>query len=264
MLQLHLVPISLFLILTFAPARVSHQPSNYQAVSQARNALNDSVVYRLPGMERIKPLQETYETVDNQSLAIHLYQAVELKQGERRPLVIFANWKRLSMPSWQFFISWGQLVAASGLNAIVYQSTLDPDAELDKVINYLRKNAARLQIDENRIGIVTMSGNTVTAQPYMTQPNRGYIRCGVIYYGMIQNPPVRVDLPLFIVRAGLETNQELNQKLDEYVKLLVEKNAPVTYVNLPNAHHSFDLVDDNEQSREVIADTLAFLKRHLR
>jgi hypothetical protein len=260
MFRLNLASILLLQVLTSTPPTVSY----HLAENQSRNAQTDGVVYRLPGMERIKPLQETYENVDGEPLALHLYQAPGMKQGERRPAVIFVNSKRPSMPTWQFYISWGQLVAASGLNAILYQSSVNPDVELDKVVSYARKNAARFQIDENRIGVMTMSGNTVTALPYMTQRNREYIRCGVIYYGMIEAPRVRNDLPLFIVRAGLETNRELNQKLEEYVRSLVENNSPVTYVNLTNGHHSFDLVDDNQQSRAVIADTLTFLERNLR
>jgi putative ABC transport system permease protein len=84
-----------------------------------------------------------------------------------------------------------------------------------------------------------------------------------IYYGMIERPLVRRDLPLLIVRAGLEPNAELQRNLDAYVATLLAQNTPLTLINYPDGHHSFDLVDDNERSREIIRETLAFLQRHL-
>jgi hypothetical protein len=233
------------------------------APPQQRRAIDTPAVYHIAGMDRVKPHRESYKTAEGEPLRLDLYRPLDLQPGEKRPLVIFANWKRTSMTEWVLMVSWGQLVASTGLNAIVYQSAADPDADLNDLVAHVRKHAARLQIDAERIGIVTMSGNTVTALPFMTQPERGYIRCGVIYYGMIQRPLVRRDLPLLIVRAGLEADLDLNQRLDDYMKKLLEQNAPVTLINYQNGHHSFDLRDDTDRSREIIKETLAFLKRHL-
>jgi hypothetical protein len=233
------------------------------ASSPPRRAIDSPAVYHLAGMDKIKPHREAYKTAEGETLSFDLYRPPDLSASGKRPLVIFANWKRKSMTEWRLMASWGQLIAASGLNAIIYQSANDPDADLNDVIAHARKQAARLQIDAERIGIVTMSGNTVTALPVMTQPERSYLRCGVIYYGMIARPLVRRDLPLLIVRAGLEGSADLQQNLDAYVAALLAQNAPLTLVNYPDGHHSFDLVDDNERSREIIRETLAFLQRHL-
>jgi tetratricopeptide (TPR) repeat protein len=39
-------------------------------------------------------------------------------------------------------------------------------------------------------------------------------------------------------------------------------NAPLTFINIPAAHHAFDLRDDKEISRDVVARTLDFMKAH--
>ncbi len=235
-----------------------------------RSPLNTPAVYKIDGMDNIKAKREAYKTVEGEQLNFDLYQPMDLKPKEKRGVVVFANWKRKGMTEWMIYQSWGRLVAASGLNAVIYQSAVKPDEDLNDVVDYLRKNAEKLQIDENRIGIFTMSGNTVAALPYMTDATRTYIRCGVIYYGMVsavQNPipPIaRKDLPLMIVRAGLEQSAELNKRLDDYVKLLIEQNAPLTFINYVEGHHSFDMVDDTERSREIIKETLDFLVKHLK
>ena len=250
----------LFAILYF-PAIVFSQPQ--------RSPLDTPAVYKIDGMEKIKPKREAYKTVEGEQLSFDLYQPTDLKAKEKRGVVVFANWKRKGMTEWMIYQSWGRLVAASGLNAVIYQSAVKPDEDLNDIVDYLRKNAEKLQIDENRIGIFTMSGNTVAALPYMTESTRDYISCGVIYYGMVsavQNPipPIaRKDLPLMIVRAGLEQSAELNKRLDEYVRLLLEQNAPLTFINYPEGHHSFDMVDETERSREIIKETLEFLRKNL-
>ncbi len=235
-----------------------------------RSPLDTPAVYKIDGMEKIKAKREAYKTVEGEQLNFDLYQPTDLKPKEKRGVVVFANWKGRSRTEWMLMISWGKIVASSGMNAVIYQSAVKPDEDLNDVVDYLRKNAEKLQIDENRIGIFTMSGNTVAALPYMTDATRDYIRCGVIYYGMVsavQNPIapiVRKDLPLMIVRAGLEQSAELNKRLDDYVKLLIEQNAPLKFINYAEGHHSFDLVDDTEKSREIIKETLEFLKKNLK
>ena len=236
------------------------QPNN----SAQRRALDSPAVLKLAGMEQVQARRVFYKKSEADSLRFDLYAPLDLRAGEHRPVVIFANWKRTSMPEWMLMTSWGKLVAASGLHAILYQSASDPTADLDELVTYVRRHGARLQIDGSRLALMTMSGNTVTALPFMTQAERDYIRCGVIYYGMIEKPLVRVDLPLLIVRAGLEGSADLKRNLDEYIAQLLARNAPLTLINYPAGRHAFDLHDDNEQSRAIMKETLVFLARYLR
>lgn len=229
-----------------------------------RRPIDTPAVLKLEGMEKIKAKRESYKTVEGESLSFDLYQPNDLKPKEKRGTVIFANWKRKGMTEWALMISWGQIISASGMNAVIYQSAVKPDEDLEDLVNYLRQNATKLQIDENRLAVFTMSGNTDTALPFFARINRDFVRCAVIYYGfVIDNPPVRKDLPIMIVRAGLEVSADLNKRLDNYVKLLIEQNAPLKFINYAEGRHSFDLVDDTEKSREIMRETLNFLRQHL-
>jgi hypothetical protein len=238
----------------------------FSAFSQPqRRPIDTPAVYKIDGMDDIKAKREAYKTVEGEQLSFDLYQPKDLKPKEKRGVVVFANWKRKGMTEWVLMQSWGKIVAASGLNAVIYQSTVKPAEDINDVVNYLRQNAEKLQIDENRSGIFTMSGNTDIALPYFAQNNREFVRCAVIYYGfIIDNPPVRKDLPILIVRAGLEANPDTNKRLDGYVKLLIEQNAPLKFINCAEGHHAFDLVDDTDKSREIIKETLKFLSKNLR
>ena len=195
---------------------------------------------------------------------ISVFCAVSICSQQRSPLDSPVVYKIDGMDNIKAKREAYKTVEGEQLSAVIYQSAVKPDEDLNDAVNYLRKNAEKLQIDENRIGIFTLSGNTVAALPFMTDSTRIFIRCGVIYYGMVsavQNPipPVaRKDLPLMIVRAGLEASAELNKRLDEYVKLLIEQNAPLTFINYAEGHHSFDLVDDTDKSREISRETLDF------
>jgi len=70
------------------------------------------------------------------------------------------------------------------------------------------------------------------------------------------------DVPMFIVRAG-QDNPGLNEALDRFMAKSLDRNLPITFVNYPAAPHAFDLLLDSESSREIVRQTLAFLRFHL-
>ena len=65
--------------------------------------------------------------------------------------------------------------------------------------------------------------------------------------------------PTLIVRAGKDTAQ-LNGMIAEFAAKALERNAPVKIVNLPDAQHGFDWLDDTEWARAAIEDSFAFAR----
>jgi tetratricopeptide (TPR) repeat protein len=55
----------------------------------------------------------------------------------------------------------------------------------------------------------------------------------------------------------------INTSIDQFTAKALGADAPMTLVNYVDAQHGFDLLDDNDQSREVIKQTLDFMKFHL-
>jgi hypothetical protein len=254
-------------------------------------------VYRMPGMEAVVIRRDIEYRAAAGTLSMDIYAPPAAKPDDRRPAVVFV----LGYPDAGFlrmfgcrqkdmgsYVSWGRLIAASGLTAIACE-VRDPAADTEALLRHLRTNAASLGIDEARIGLWACSGNVPNALSVMMRPVAGSIKCAVLCYGYMLdvegtsivadaarkwgfvNPgagrtvdDLAPDVPLFIARAGRDANPGLNETIDRFLAEALTRNQPLTFVNLPDAPHAFDLTDDREASRETIRQILAFMRDRLR
>lgn len=192
------------------------------------------------------------------------------------------------------FLSYGELLAASGLTAVTfshrfYGGSALPDAAADVVaaVAHVRDRAEDLGIDRERIALWAFSGGG----PFLSAPLRErwpFVRALVAYYAVLdlQVPPPGAASgitdetrrsfspllhlvgtgeeapPLFVARAGRD-NPWLNATIDRFVQEALARNAALELMTHPAGQHGFDILDDDDRSREIIARTLDFLKRHL-
>jgi hypothetical protein len=177
------------------------------------------------------------------------------------PVVLFMNGVGAgNFRSWGQFTGWGRLVASSGFAGVVYDSHEGGAAEDTlALLRYLREHAAGLGIDAGNVILWACSANVSTGLPLAMDARNTAIKAAVIYYGTAPVKEIRMDLPVLMVRAGLD-GVGLNRGIGEFVAAAVAANAPLTYLNVPAAHHAFDIRDDNDTSRSVIARTLEFMK----
>jgi tetratricopeptide (TPR) repeat protein len=126
-------------------------------------------------------------------------------------------------------------------------------------MRYLREHASELGIDAGNVILWACSSNVVAGLPLAMDPRNTAIKAAVIYYGSAPVSEIRMDLPVLMVRAGLD-GVGLNRGIGEFVARATAANAPLTFLNLPAAHHAFDIRDDQESSRAAIARTLEFMK----
>lgn len=68
--------------------------------------------------------------------------------------------------------------------------------------------------------------------------------------------------PIFVGRAGLD-NPWLNGSIDRFVQKAFERNVSIEVMNHAEGRHGFDILDDDDRSREILLRTLAFLKTRL-
>lgn len=74
----------------------------------------------------------------------------------------------------------------------------------------------------------------------------------------------RQDLPpILVAKAGLDQSW-LNQSIDRFVAAALRQNLTLDLMTHPSRHHSFDILDNDPRSREIIRHTIAFLTEHLR
>jgi dienelactone hydrolase len=255
-----------------------------------------TAVYRIPGVDSVTIRRDVeYRTTDAGILTMDLYYPPDWNTGARIPAVVvvagypdvgFERMLGCKFKDMGSSVSWAQLMAASGLVAITYTNR-EPAADCYALLEHLRANAAALGIAGDRMAVWASSGNVPLALSVLMRESPKYLKCAVLYYGLMldldgstnvaeaakqfrfANPCVGKsvddlpeDLPMFIVRAG-QDNPGLNEALDRFVAKSLNRNLPITFVNYPAAPHAFDLLLDSERSREIIRQTLTFLRFHL-
>lgn len=230
-------------------------------------------VLRLPGTDAVRVRTNLpFRRVGDRTLGFDLYSpppgAPAL--GGPLPTVVFVNGvgdrqaaDAAPLKEWGIYRDWARLVAVSGMAAVVHNATSDgAAADLAALFEYLRAHAAELGIDGDNLSLWACSANVHIGFPYAMEPAREFLKCAVIYYGNVDPALLRYDLPLMLVRAGLDTPL-INNSIDAYAQRALPANVPLTVVNLPNAIHAFDAFEDNDQSREMVKATLAFLAENL-
>jgi dienelactone hydrolase len=68
--------------------------------------------------------------------------------------------------------------------------------------------------------------------------------------------------PLLLARAGLD-RPVFNEAMDRFAAEAIHRGAAVDLLTHPRGQHGFDVLDDDDRSREIIARTLAFMRWHL-
>jgi len=230
------------------------------------------VVYTLPGMDAARVVSNlTYSDVDNPHLLMDVYLPGDV-EAERRPMVVLIHGgskPEYRAKDWAIFQSWGRLIAASGMIGVAFTHRLgypepfleEAPADLAHALAYVRTNAESWNADSDRIGLMSFSGGgPLLAGPMSEKPP--FVRCVAALYSFLRMKPS--TLPMFIARAGQDANPGLNVGMDQFIAAALTANAPVTVVNHPVGEHGFDMMNDDDRSREIIRGLLAFLRTHLR
>lgn len=258
------------------------------------------VVYAVPGMKQVKVRKNvTYKHVPGAELKMDIYSPPRHKSSARRAAVIFIHGGRipsnlLTTPKdWGAFISYGQLVAASGYVGVTFNhrfytwnSLNDSQADVSDLIAYVRNNAESLGVDKDRIILWAVSAGGIFLSQTLREPPQ-YIRALIGFYAELDLQNLRKVAPasvtdetlrefspvyhlskskkgippLLIARAGLD-DRDLNDGLDRFVQAALSNNLSIELINHAEGHHGFDVDDNNERSREIIRRALEFIKAH--
>jgi acetyl esterase/lipase len=134
-------------------------------------------------------------------------------------------------------------------------------ADLAHALSYVRKNAESWNADGDRVALMAFSaGGPLLAGPMSERPP--FVRCAAALYAFLGMQTS--TLPMFIARAGQDAVPGLNAAMDQFIAGSLAANAPITVVNHPAGEHGFDMMNDDDRSREIIRALLAFLETHLR
>jgi dienelactone hydrolase len=191
-------------------------------------------------------------------LAMDLYKP-DVPSGAKVPALIFFNRATGADRSGRFYASWARAAASNGLIGILPDLRDGSEAaDFRLLLSYLERHRTEHAIDS--IAVYAGSGNVFAALPLVEDPALTSIKAAVMYYGTANIQQFRLDLPVLYVRAGLD-RPPVNDAIARLAALAVSQNAPVTLLNYSGGHHGFEGTDVNDATREVIAETLDFVKR---
>jgi dienelactone hydrolase len=155
---------------------------------------------------------------------------------------------------------WAETAASQGVVAIVPDlHQVSAAADFATLLTHLGERAPEYGIDRDAIAVYGASGNAFAALPLLQDPKQTAVKALVVYYGMGEIKEWRLDLPVLVVRAGLD-RPALNTIIDTAVAQAAAQNAPVTLLNHPTGHHGFEGIDDGAVTHAVIEQTIAFVK----
>jgi acetyl esterase/lipase len=261
------------------------------------------VVYRLPDMDRVRVISNLkYSDVENPYLLMDVYLPPSLKPHERRPVVVFIHGgagPEHKPKDWGMFQSWGRLVAAAGMVAVMFTHRFSPPPQLQLVeaasdlsaaLQYLRSNAESFQADGDCVGVCAWSSGGELLTPLLRE-RPVFVRCLVAFYALLDvqqyAPPGDAEalrylkafsaiaslpedastlMPMLVVRAGRDDIPTLNVALDRFVGRALAANAPITVMNHSTGGHGFDSFDnrgDEERSKQIVRSSIEFMRTHL-
>src|SRR5499427_5354336 len=158
--------------------------------TQRHDIAKKRVVYQMPAEHAVTIRRDVeYRVTDAGALTMDIYRPPDSKSEAMIPAVIFVSgypdpgFQRMlgcKLKEMESYISWGKLTAASNLVAITY-SAVDPVADVDALLDFVKQNAAPLGIDSERIGIWACSGNAPNALSILMEQRSEDVKFAVFF-----------------------------------------------------------------------------------
>ena len=248
------------------------------------------VVLSVPGMSEVEVRRDIrYREESGQEFCIDVY--TPPSAGNALPAVLFVagysdrgaiELLGFNLREWGCYVSWGQLVAASGFVGITC-SCASPPEDMRQILNFVLEHADELHVDPGRVGIWAASGNGPTALSLLIDEAtrlRFAVMCNTYMFDSDSDTSVAdmaaqfgfaapnagksvrdlaSDVQFFVVRSGRDEAPGLNSSLDRFVENAISRNLQLNFVNLPEAPHGFDALHDTDESRATIRQILSFM-----
>jgi acetyl esterase/lipase len=232
-------------------------------------------------------------------LKMDVYVPPKAKSGETFPFVLLISGGGIEGAPYDWrdagvYNSYGKILAASGMIGVSFSKRYArgvPGArngieDTDAAFAYLMHHVAEFHVDPSRQALWAFSagGLVLSMALRQTVPTKSAVLCfycitDINPEGMSAEDADRARLyvsPLFHVqhrngahtpsvfvgRAGLDS-PGLNNDLDQFVAAALKENLLVEVMNHPSGRHGFDILDDNDRSREIIRRALEFLRIRL-
>ena len=255
-----------------------------------------ALALQIPGMHRAQVTRGiSYRRLGRAALRMDVYRPRGTPRSRRLPAVLLGGPPpRAGRLSGQK-TGWGQLIAASGLAAAVFDIRSDrflrspalPSSDVAAAIAFLRARGPALGVDSNRLCTLGFSVGTAPWHLHaaMREP-QPFLRCNAVYYGpldflelaerysvdrtaleryeaaaflRLRGPSIP---PMLVAKAG-EDDPAINDSIDRFVGSARQIGAPVELLTNPSGPHGFDVNRPGSTTKRIIRRTLAFFRDRL-
>jgi len=237
------------------------------------------IVYTVAGMDRVRAERDvTYRETADGGVKMDVYVPPGLSAAGRRPVVFFIHGGPIppgqGAKNLGVFRSYGELAAASGFVGVTFDHRLHSPQDYGRsaedvaaAIDFVRSNSGRFHADPERSGVWAFSGGGPLLEPFFRNPP-SHVKAVVSFYALIEAPAKAVESgsgpfpPVLIGRAGKD-DVRFNASVEAFARAAWAKGLVLDVLNHPTGQHGFDILDDDERSREVIRRTIEFLQARL-
>jgi acetyl esterase/lipase len=256
--------------------------------------LEKGVVYPIPRDSEIERVADLPYRDSTPALTLDIYRPAGAKALLPTAVLVHGDLRDpeavKDVKDWGQYRSWGELIAATGLAAVTFNHRsahggtrmADVVDDIECVLQHIETNGEQLGLDPSSLALVAFSMGV----PYALRvafDRQATLRCAVAFYGPmdLRGMPWPVDAevlaefspihhlcagrdlpPLFVARAGSD-DPDLNDSIDSFVAEALRQNIHLDFMNHPHGPHAFDIFDESERSRALIAAALSFLQRQL-
>jgi dienelactone hydrolase len=205
-------------------------------------------------------MNHQYATSDTVALKMDVYRQKGAPRAGQ-PALIFFNRATGANRSGAFYLGWARAAASRGVVAVLPDLRDGREAQdFRLLVRHLVEHGAELGINPEALTVYAASGNVFAGFPAVEDPAMTGIKAAVMYYGSAPISTFRLDLPVLYVRAGLD-RPALNRDITTLAAVAVSQNAPLVLLNHSSGYHGFEWANDDDATRDVIEQTLAFVKR---
>ena len=158
-------------------------------------------------------------------------------------------------------VAWARIAASKGLVGVIADLRSAALAEdFRSVLDHLMTRGREYGIDTAAITAMGGSNNAYNLMRTAQERPDPRLKAVVAYYAGSEVTRFRRDLPVLLIRTGLD-RPFVNASLDSLVARALAQNAPITVINFPAGHHGFEYSDGDAITRDLIDQTIDFVKR---
>ena len=228
------------------------------ALAAPAGAQEDGIFYPAPPASAFTAATDIpYGAADTTTLRMDVYRPSG--GGAARPALVFhTSGAQRANPG---YVAWARIAASKGLVAIL--ADLRPAAtaaDFRTLLSHLIDRGGTYGVDTAAIAAFGASNNAFNLFPIAQDPTERRIKAVVMYYAGAEVGQLRRDLPVLYVRAGLD-RPFVNASIDSVVVRALKQNVPITVISHAAGHHGFESTDDDIVTREIIDQTIDFVKR---